>query len=136
MLEPHQKFPDIEEMNAKVPKKEWAEGPDGKPRGPWQSQHVFYLLDPKTLDKFSFPTSTAGGKIAIRELCDKLVWMRRLRGPTAYPVIVLSNTFMNTRFGGRQRPNFKIVRWVSLGGEGGEVQALPPLPSLAPTTLG
>jgi hypothetical protein len=34
--------------------------------------------------------------------------------------------WMNTRFGGRYRPHFEIVRWVRLGGEGGDVEALPP----------
>jgi len=125
VLQPHQKFPDVEEMNEKVPKKEWVKGPDGKPRGPWQSQHILCLLDPKTMDKYTFPTGTAGGRIAVRELLEKLMWMRRLRGPGVYPVILLSDKFMNTRFGGRQRPHFKIVRWVSLGSEGGEVEALP-----------
>jgi hypothetical protein len=125
ILEPHQKFPDIEEMNEKVPREEWIEGPDGQLRGPYQAQHVLYLLDPATMDKFTFPTGTVGGRIAIRELRDKLMWMRRLRGPNVYPVVLLSDTFMNTRFGGRQRPHFKIVRWTRLGGEGGEVEALP-----------
>jgi len=45
-----------------------------------------------------------------------------------YPVVILSDTFMPTKWGGRQRPHFKIVRWVRLGGEGGEVEALPPPP--------
>jgi hypothetical protein len=126
ILEPHQKFPDIEEMNEKVPRKEWVEGPDGKPRGPWQAQHILYLLDPKTMDKYTYPTGTTGGKIAIRDLRDKLVWMRRLRGPNVYPVVTLSDTFFPNRFGGRQPPHFVIKRWVSLGGEGGQVEALPP----------
>jgi len=131
ILEPHQKFPDIEEMNEKVPKKEWVEGPDGNMRGPWQAQHILYLLDPKTMDKYTFPTGTTGGRIAIRELVDKTTWMRRLRGPNVYAVALLSDTFMNTKWGGRQRPHFKIVRWVSLGGEGGQVEALPPPPPSA-----
>ena len=128
VLEPHQKFPDVEEMNEKVPKKEWVEGPNkDKMVGPWQAQHILYLLDPKTMDKFTFPTSTVGGRIGIRELVDKTTWMRRLRGPNVYAVVLLSDTFMNTKWGGRQRPHFKIVRWVRLGGEGGEsVEALPP----------
>jgi hypothetical protein len=54
------------------------------------------------------------------------MWMRKLRGPNTYPVVQLADTFMNTRFGGRQRPHFKIVRWIRLGGEGGEVQAMSP----------
>ena len=126
VLQPHQKFPDVEEMNEKVPKKEWVEGPDGNMRGPWQAQHILYLLDPKTMDKFTFPTGTVGGRIGIRELVDKTTWMRRLRGPNVYAVVLLSDTFMNTKWGGRQRPHFKIVRWVSLGSEGGQVEALPP----------
>jgi len=88
------------------------------------------------MDKYTFPTSTTGGRIAIRELRDKLVWMRRLRGPNVYAVITLSDKFMNTRFGGRQRPYFIIKRWVRLGGERGEsvgVEAITP-PTLPPTT--
>jgi hypothetical protein len=46
VLEPHQKFPDIEAMNEKIPRQEWVEGPSGELRGPWQAQHVLYLLDP------------------------------------------------------------------------------------------
>ena len=127
VLQPHQKFPDVEEMNEKVPKKEWIEGPDGNMRGPWQAQHIVYLLDLKTMDKYTFPTGTTGGRIAVRDLRDKTMWMRRLRGPNVYAVVLLSDTFMNTKWGGRQRPHFKIVRWVRLGGEGGEsVEALPP----------
>jgi hypothetical protein len=125
ILEPHQKFPDIEEMNEKIPRTEWVEGPDGQMRGPWQAQHILYLLDPTTMNKYTYPTGTAGGRIAIRELHNKIMWMRRLRGQTVYPVIVLSSAFMKTRFGGRQRPHFQIVRWVRLGGEGDEVKALP-----------
>jgi len=129
ILEPGEKFPDLEALNAEVPRSEWVEGPDGKLRGPWQAQHILYLLDPGTMDKYTFPTGTVGGRIAVGELRDKLIWMRRTRGPNVYPVVTLSDTHMRTRFGGRQRPHFKIVRWVRLGGEGGEVGALPPPPT-------
>jgi hypothetical protein len=129
ILESHQKFPDIAKMNAETPQEEWIEGPDGNMRGPWQRQHILYLLDLKPMDKFTFPIGTIGGAIAIRELVEKIVWMRRLRGPNVYPMITLSDTFFPTRFGGRQRPHFVIQRWVRLGGEGGEVEALP-----SPTT--
>lgn len=88
---------------------------DGQPRGPWQAQHVVYFLSPDTMDRFSFPTGTVGGTIAVRELVDKTNWMRRFRGPHVYPVVTLSDTFMHTKFGGRQRPHFLIKRWVSFG---------------------
>jgi hypothetical protein len=132
ILEPFQKFPNIDEMNAKVPKKEWVEGPDKQLRGPWQAQHILYLLNVETMDKYTFATGTTGGRIAIGELRDKLVWMQRLRGANVYPVVTLSDTFFPTRFGGRQRPHFVIERWIRLGGESGEVEALPPPPP-APT---
>jgi hypothetical protein len=51
ILAPHQKFPDVAELNANVPREEWVEGPDGNPRGPWQSSHVVYLLDPVAMNK-------------------------------------------------------------------------------------
>jgi hypothetical protein len=132
VLEPHQKFPDVEELNEKVPKTEWAEGPDGNLRGPWQAQHILYLVDLATMDKYTFATGTTGGKIAIRDLRDKLVWIRRLRGPNVYPVVLLTDTFMNTKWGGRQRPHFKIARWITLGSEG-DHEALPPPPPPATT---
>src|SRR5262249_24983798 len=65
-----QKFPDIGKLNETVPKKEWVDGPDGKPRGPWQAQHIVYLLDPKTMNKYSWPTGTVGGAIAVSDLVD------------------------------------------------------------------
>ena len=134
ILEPHQKFPDIEEMNEKIPRKEWIEGPDGQMRGPWQAQHILYLLDLSTMDKYTYPTGTAGGTIAIRELRDKIVWMKTYRGTNVYPVVVLSDTFFPTRFGGRQRPHFQIVRWVRFAGEGGEAAQALPSPSSPSST--
>lgn len=117
-----QKFPDIGKLNETVPKKEWVDGPDGKPRGPWQAQHIVYLLDPKTMNKYSWPTGTVGGAIAVSDLVDKTKWMRRFRGQNIFPIVTLSDVFMNTRFGGRQRPHFDIRRWVTLGDDG---RALP-----------
>src|SRR5262249_46359594 len=60
ILEPHQKFPDIEEKNEKTPRAEWIEDQNGQLCGPWQAQHIVYLLDLKTVDKYTFPTGTTG----------------------------------------------------------------------------
>jgi hypothetical protein len=117
ILEPGQKFPDIQKLNEKIPQSEWEKGPEGQPKGPWQKQQIVYLLDPLTLDRYCWPTSTAGGDIAIRELVDKVKWMRKFRGGQVSPVVTLSDIFMNTRFGGRQRPHFIIKRWISLGAD-------------------
>jgi hypothetical protein len=113
ILEPGERFPDIEELNQDAPRSEWSDGPDGKPRGRWQAQHVVYLLNLKTMDRFTFPTGTVDGQAAVRDLVDKIKWTRKLRGAYVYPIIRLSDTFMPTRFGGRQRPHLEIKRWVS-----------------------
>ena len=118
ILEPGEKFPDIEALNEAAPKSEWHEGPDGKMHGPWQIQQILYLLNLDTMDRFTFPTGTVGGFIAIRELVDKTTWMRKLRGPNVYPRVALRDLFMNTKYGGRQRPHFEVKGWVQLGSDG------------------
>jgi hypothetical protein len=133
ILEPGEKFPDIEAMNEKIPRKEWEEGPAG-PRGPYQAQHVLYLVDLKTMDKYTYPTSTSGGRIAIRDLRDRIMWMRRFKGPEVFAVVTFSKAWMNTKYGGRFRPSFTIKRWVRLGGSGKPVEALPPTAPATPAT--
>ena len=118
LLAPGQKYPDVNELNAAVPQEEWEEGPDGKPRGPYQAQFIVYLLNGETMDRYTFPTGTTGGSIAVRDLVDRTNWMRRFRGPDVFPVVALADVFMRTRFGGRQRPHFDIKRWVKFGDDG------------------
>jgi hypothetical protein len=130
ILQPNQPFPDLQEMNDKVPREDWLEGPDGHPRGPWQAQHILYLVDLNTMDRFTFATGTVGGRIAVGDLRDKLVWMRRLRGGNVFAVVTLDSVFMKTRFGGRPRPAFKIVRWAAFGENGAAA-----LPAPEPTTV-
>jgi hypothetical protein len=115
-LAPGQPSPDVERMNAETPQSEWEMGPDGKPRGPWQAQQIVYMLDAATMDKYSFPTGTIGGSKAIKELVDKINWIRGCKGAGFYPVITLADTHMPTRFGGRQRPHFIVKRWEKIGG--------------------
>ena len=112
-LEPRQKFPDIEKLNAEMPQQDWIIGPDGKPRGPWQAQHIVYFLNPVTMDRFCFPTGTIGGRICVRDLVERTQWRRRFSGANVLPVVTLSDTFMKTHYGGRQRPHFLIKRWIT-----------------------
>jgi hypothetical protein len=125
-------FPDVDAMNEKIPRKEWVDGPNGEPhaQGPYQTTSVFYFVDLKTMDQYSFPapTVTIGSSIAVRELRKTIVWMQKYRGANVYPIVKLSKTWMKTRYagGGRMRPHFEILRWVRLGGESVEAEALPP----------
>jgi hypothetical protein len=92
---------------------------DRQPRGPWQAQHVVRLFDPRTMDRFSYPTGTVGGGMCVRDLVDRVKLMRQYRGENVYPVVTLTDTFMPTRYGGRQRPHFNIRKWIKLGDGGG-----------------
>jgi hypothetical protein len=56
--------------------------------------------------------------------------MRKSRGEKVCAVVTLSDTFMNTQFGGRQRPHFIVQRWVRLGGGEQPALAAPEPPSL------
>jgi len=127
-LGPSDKFPDIKLLNATAPESEWREA-FGSMHGPWQAQHIVRLLNPDSLDRYSYPTSTDGGHIAVKDLVDRTRWMRKVKNdPNIYAQVTLSNTFMSTRFGGRQRPHFHIVQFVKLGG--GELVAAD-TPSIA-----
>jgi hypothetical protein len=103
---------------------------NGKPRGPWQCARVCYFIDLETMAKFTFVSGTVGTDVGVRVVRDKIRMMRRLRGEGCYPVVLLQDAFMPTRFGGRQRPDFKVMRWITLR-PGNEA-----LPAPAPNLLG
>jgi hypothetical protein len=127
VLGPYQKFPNIAEWNEAIPRSEWIDGLNGL-RGPWQAQHVLFAIDLETMDRFSFPTSTIGGIRAVSELVHRIKWMRKFRGQHVYPIITLSDTFMPTKYGGRQRPFFDVKEWIRLGGD---QSTLPPTANAA-----
>jgi hypothetical protein len=115
--EPGRRLPDVEELNAKIPKKKWETGLDGEPRAPWVIQHIVYLLDPRDASVFTYLNSTAGARSAVRELMDKVAMMRKLRNANVVPLIELSAKSMPTKFGTKLRPFFKVVDWRDLSGE-------------------
>jgi hypothetical protein len=131
-----QKCPDIDQMNADTPKDQWREA-FGKLQGPWQFQHVVRLLHPVSMYRYSFPTSTNGGHAAVAELKQRTKDMRQVRGERVYPLVRLRDTFMSTAYGGRQRPHFEIVKFVTLGDDGTVTSSILPstsTPSIAGST--
>ena len=132
VLGPGEKFPDISAWNDKLPHTEWVMGLNGL-RGPWQSQQIVYFLDPRSMAQFHWPDGTTGGSIAISEAVDSIRAMRRFR-PGAAPVVELSSKFMNTKFGGRQRPHFVIHNWVSMPGKEPQQPAALPAPAAQTVT--
>src|SRR5262249_15176323 len=75
---------------------------------------------------YTFATGTIGGGMCVRDLVEKTRWIRQFRGAKVYPVVALSDTFMKTRFGGRQRPHFLIKRWITFGGSAALAEAEAP----------
>jgi hypothetical protein len=128
IVPPGEKFPDVKAMNEAAPRSEWRES-FGKMVGPYQMAYHVYLLHSVALDKYTFVTSTTGGGICCRDIAEKVTWIRKYRGPSVNAVVTLSDTFMPTQWGGRQRPHFNVVRFV--GFDGSAIAALPgPRPSL------
>jgi hypothetical protein len=122
VLQPGEKLPNLEELNANAPQSEWREGPHGNLQGPWQAQYLVYLLYPDTAEAFTFATGTVGGGIAVRDLMDRVKWIRKFRGQQVYAVVSPSAASMKTRYGTRLRPHFVIKRWVGLSSD----DAVPP----------
>ena len=111
-----QPLPNVDDLNAKIPAKEYEKGLDGKPRPPWQVQFVVYLMDPVSGSSWTFINSTTGARIAYERLTDKFRWMRRLRGDNIVPIVRLDARPMKTSFGQKQRPEFTVLEWRDLGG--------------------
>ena len=108
---------DTDALNAAVPKEEWRDK-FGKKVGPWEWCYCVYLIDPTTFEIFTFLPSTAGGGMAVRALRESVAMARKVRGPNLSPRVHLRDTFMSTEYGGRQRPVFEIIDYISIGGPG------------------
>jgi hypothetical protein len=123
VIPPGQPFPDIAAMNDAIPKDQWRQGPAGL-QGPWQAQQLVVMIEPQSMNTFTYVTSTIGGGIAVRDLVDKVKMMRRYRGQVS-PIVTLADTLFKTRFGERRRPSFHIVDWIRMGGDEPQQAALP-----------
>jgi hypothetical protein len=88
----------------------WPMGLDGKPQSPWKYTLFAYLLDAATGESLTFSSSTSGGRIAVDELTAQIRYMRNMQ-PGAVPIVTLDSRQMNTKFGKKPRPFFKIAGW-------------------------
>jgi hypothetical protein len=127
-------LPDVADLNAEIPEREWETDLNGNPRPPWTKTYVVYLLNEQTCEKYTFANSTIGARLAYETLTDRVAWMRKLRGVNVVPEVELVSKPMRTRFGVKQRPDFKIIGWKQLGGGGGGEGVTPRIagPAAAP----
>jgi hypothetical protein len=130
ILEEHERWPNIEELNAECPQSEWRKDPGGKLVGPWAGQRLLYLWDLRTAAKYTWPSpkDTKGSRIAINDIRERITLMRQIRNDdNIYAVVTLSDTHMPTSFGGRQRPALPVKYWIRFGPKGVEPVAERPL---------
>jgi hypothetical protein len=116
-LAPNEPWPDVDGMNAAISRAEWIKVKfSPEPQGPWiRSAFVQLVEDSPSLDRYVWPANvnTNGHAIAVDEIVRTTRTARKLRGPQVSPIVVLSDTFMNTRFGGRQRPQLTVIDWIT-----------------------
>lgn len=89
----------------------WENGPDGKPRDPWQKTKFVYLSEPTSVEVYTFTTSSASGLGAISDLANTIA-RKRFSGRKVLPLVQLDRAPMKTKFGMKRKPVFKIVDWL------------------------
>jgi hypothetical protein len=107
--QPGESLPERDELGD-TDEAQWEAGPDGKPRDPWQNTRFVYLVDPKTQEAFTFSTSSWGGRGAIIDLADQ-IQRKRFSSSCIVPEVELHSAPMQTKFGRKSRPVFKVVAW-------------------------
>lgn len=124
LRQPGSKMPEREELG-NLDETKWEKGADGRPKDPWQNTRFVYLVNPLTAEAFTFSTSSFGGREAVVTLGDSIARMRSAH-PDATPVVALEAAPMQTRYGRKSKPTFKVVGWKAISGEVREVRQLPP----------
>lgn len=129
-------LPDVDDLNGAIPRKHWELDLNGNPRPPWQHAHALYLLDLGSAERTTYVSATIGGAIAVSRLKDRVAWMRKLRNnPHIVPQVEPTSAPMNTRFGPRKRPEFRIPGWFDFGAGGGLALPASGLMQLSPVEL-
>src|SRR5262249_27602460 len=73
-------LPDVDELNLKIPQKEWKPGLNGEPEPPWRIVFAVYLVDLETAKLFTWINSGYFALLAYEELVERIERMMRLRG--------------------------------------------------------
>jgi hypothetical protein len=103
---------DVGELNGEIPEDTWEDGING-PRPPWAHVYAAYLLDPTDGSILTFMNSTQGAMVAIRDLRNRVKWMRALRGEKVWPFVTLGRRLVSRKYQ-KYGPDFVIVDWRNL----------------------
>jgi hypothetical protein len=112
MREKGKSFPEREDLSMWEDRSDWEVGLSGDLEDPWRNTRYVYLIDPTTMTAYTFSTSAAGGRNAVRDLGDNIARVRRMRNnPNLVPLVELSAEVMPTKFGKKSKPLFKVIEW-------------------------
>jgi hypothetical protein len=109
ITQPGQYHPDREELGD-LDEKTWEVGLNDKPSDPWRDTRYLHLIDPQTGADFTFVTDTFGGRRGIGDLKSQIANVRSVH-PAAVPIVKPCSVAWKTRYGIKQRPEFKVVGW-------------------------
>jgi hypothetical protein len=126
---------DLDELNAKVPKKEWEPGFNaGELREPWGRAKQLVLMNLNTGEQVIYPGSNTRCRIAVSELINQIHGKHFIFGRTVSPVVELASASFPTKWGMQKRGDFKQTgRWVDL--DGNQALSGPALKELPAPTL-
>jgi hypothetical protein len=120
------RFPERDDLSMWEDKSGWKIGLSGDIEDPWRNTRYVYLIEPTTMALYTYSTSSAGGRNAVRDLGDNIARARKTHGnPNLVPLVELSAEIMPTKFGKKSKPLFKIVEW---GGGAAPIGAGPDEP--------
>src|SRR5262249_20976122 len=128
-------LPNLDELNASIPRSEWPLGLSGEPEKPWKFVYVFYLVALKTGTMFTYEHDTFGAMLCYDALHEAITVQRMLRGAHVFPVVHLEQRpWKSARFGPQMRAHLQPTGdWRAPG----NIQSVPqtPVPQLSgPTT--
>jgi hypothetical protein len=132
-LQAGEKFDDLDALNELCPRSEWRDS-FGKMKGPWERQYILEFANLESMARFSWPTSTIGGGIAVRELIRSINLKRQFENRNdLWPFVKLSHCNMRTSYDpkGRERPDCKITSWYSPPKNEAALAAEPTQPQLS-----
>jgi hypothetical protein len=109
VTQPGQQHPDREEL-PDHDESLWPPGLNEEPSDPWRDTRYLHLIDPHTGADYTFVCDSYGGRRAVGELKSMIANVRQAH-PNAVPMVQLCSVPMKTRFGMKQRPEFKVVGW-------------------------
>jgi hypothetical protein len=126
-------LPDLEVLNAAIPRAEWKLGLNGQPEKPWKLIYIVVMIDTAGGAIYTYKNSTYGALLMYEQLTERIAVMQMLRGERVMPIVRLEKrTWQSTTYGPQPRPHLEPIEWRKFGGD---ESPAPQLAAPAPTPI-